>query len=273
MCTKHPPCIINKESHFHDNHYNHYCCQQMLQLNKFEKPLRMDSDFEEFMLKVENIESIVRGLQSTNRDEVEVATRRAEAHLNQADCHPSTGNQTEGRTSTRDGAGDSKIRCDRTAINKWSGGPSQQDSLSPEAFMKQVEQDAQDRAADRERRKQLSDSYEARGDEAFKRQDHIKALDMYDKAIGETRHSGALHEKRARASLGLGLSLRALEDCDRALGLPGAGLGARLVRARALHNLGRAGESADAVREALERHPGEAGFIRDYVSKFSSITE
>ncbi|KAE8737208.1 hypothetical protein FOCC_FOCC017330 [Frankliniella occidentalis] len=89
----------------------------------------------------------------------------------------------------------------------------------PEDFMAQVEKDAQRRAKDRKERKQRSDELKAKANKAFREKKFEEALDLYSKAIDETRDSALLFENRALTYLHLELFQRVVKDCESALGL------------------------------------------------------
>lgn len=83
-------------------------------------------------------------------------------------------------------------KVDKTIINEKAfkdPGPKKTDNLddltsetmSQEAFMKSVEEDAKKRSEDRKKRIKESDELKLKANTAFKDQDYAKALDLYNK--------------------------------------------------------------------------------------------
>nr|CAD7405367.1 unnamed protein product [Timema cristinae] len=118
--------------------------------------------------------SIIQGLASKDRKEVEKASRKADIYLSTAD---------ESKITITD---EGVVKANRTVINKKACSNTndvamQQETMSPDAFMSYMEKDIKQRTEDKRQRKQMSDHYKIQGNEAFRKQDYEKALERYNK--------------------------------------------------------------------------------------------
>ncbi|KDR11078.1 Tetratricopeptide repeat protein 12 [Zootermopsis nevadensis] len=131
----------------------------------------MDEEYNNFLQKVEEINSILKGMKSEDPAVVVKATQRADLFL-----HNTEGNVTFDSDGLR-------VKINKTIINKKASesNPLQSEDISPEAFMAYVEKDASTRAADRRERKAIADGYKKKANEAFRAKDYEKALDLYNK--------------------------------------------------------------------------------------------
>lgn len=133
-----------------------------------------DVELNNFLSRVDEISRIIQGLSSDEAKDQERAIRKADILL-----HDGSG---EGKFSG-DLLDDSStnVTTDRTIINPQKGGTGGEGEPTPDAFMKYVEKDANERAKDREERKKKADQLRAKGNEAFKSENYALALDSFNK--------------------------------------------------------------------------------------------
>uniref|UniRef100_A0A1B6E4P6 Uncharacterized protein n=1 Tax=Clastoptera arizonana TaxID=38151 RepID=A0A1B6E4P6_9HEMI len=220
-----------------------------------------EEEFNNFLLKVNEIGSIIKGLTSNDKRKSNEALQIADRYL---DTSSNNENYSVDETSL-------KIKKNRTVINQKAfdslNEPKDSSQMSQECFMSSVEQDIKQRAEDRRLRKQVADGFKTRAIKAFRNKEYEKALILYNKAIDEIRDSCLLYTSRALTCLHLGLYERVITDCDLALGLNENSLKGWLYKAKANLFLEQEEESRRCVQEALTRHSDTSGFILDYMAK------
>ncbi|XP_069702935.1 tetratricopeptide repeat protein 12-like [Periplaneta americana] len=216
----------------------------------------MKEEYDNFLQKVEEVSSIMKGLTSKDRNVAGKAIQKADLFLRNSD---------EKCEITSDGL---KIKTNKTVINKkaFESNPMQNNEASPEAFMAHIEKDVKARAADRKERKAIADEYKKKANEAFRAQDYEKALDYYNKAIEQVRDSCLLYTNRALTCLNLQLYSRAISDCEWAHKVNENNLKAWLYKARAHHEIGEDDEAAHCIKEAEKRNPESKREIQEYIS-------
>lgn len=227
----------------------------------------VEDEFDNFMERVTKVEHMMKMLKSSDPQVADRARQMADI-LVRSDQVPDKhqyGLLEEGSDELQSNL---SSRVDRTVINKKAfevvGGTNNPTDMTKEDFMAQVEKDAQKRAKDRKERKQRSDELKAKANKAFREKKFEEALDLYSKAIDETRDSALLFENRALTYLHLELFQRVVKDCESALGLNANSLKALLYKAKALYKLKEEAKSEKMISEALKKHPQHHKLIQDY---------
>ncbi|KAK9507169.1 hypothetical protein O3M35_007081 [Rhynocoris fuscipes] len=217
------------------------------------------TEFDNFMRKVTNMESIISGLTSNNVEVAEKAMIKADLFINDLKAGENIDvDKCEVREKTN------RTVINQAAFDELKNEPedNKPHTMSPEAFMKSVEKDANERAQDRRDRKIISDRHKLAGNKAFREKDYEKALVCYNKAITATHDSGVLYTNRALTCLKLGLNQRALDDAVKAQSVNRKSVKAIVYEAEALYNLGRYEKSEKVISEGCKLMPDKENFLR-----------
>ncbi|XP_050504458.1 tetratricopeptide repeat protein 12-like [Diabrotica virgifera virgifera] len=220
-----------------------------------------DEEFNNFMVKVSEVNNIVQKLASKDKQIQEIGNIEAQRYLND-----------DGQNLNVDDNVELKVKNARTLINKKVLENEQKDpnSMSQEAFMKEVEKDADKRYTDKLVRKEKMETFKKQATLAFRRGEFEKALTLYNKAIEQIKDSVLLYNNRALTYINLKLYERAQEDLKLALRLNEDCLKSwlLLIKINFLQN-NKEGYERD-IREVLERNPNDKDFITDYINNLQS---
>lgn len=219
----------------------------------------MDDEFDNFMLKVQEVNKLMAGLTSSDKTVANETVKIVDNYLGNPDKFLDHVDEDI-----------LKVKTSRTVINQKAfdnfGRESQQQTETPEAFMKQCEEDAKRRTEERRRQKEASDTLKRQAITAFNNSDFLKALTYYNKAIDEFRGSAHLYHSRALTCLKLKLYKRTIEDCDLVLRcFDEKSLKALLYKAKAHKELGEDETSDKCVKEAIKYHPKSKDDIFKYM--------
>ncbi|XP_059470830.1 tetratricopeptide repeat protein 12-like [Neocloeon triangulifer] len=222
-----------------------------------------DEDFDDFMLKVDKVGDLVKKLKEASASDSK-AMQEADKYLKKLESERTKINvKPNNNAKNNDGQNSNAEQLDN---RKDSGNLH---TLSPEEFMRKVNEDAEKREAERRDRKAVSDTYKKEANVAFRSGDYLKALLLYNKAIDEVRDSCVLYTNRALTNLHLECYTKVLEDCKSALRVNPASLKALVYKARAHKALGQIELAQACTQEAVNLHPNHKAFIRHAVLKDS----
>lgn len=133
--------------------------------------LKDNPELDNFLGRVDEITNVIQSLASKDPSENERGMRQANLLLH----------------SKKDGVGDGEsYKCEtkhnRSLINKIKDEPTgqSQDQMNTQAFMKIMEKDSDQRAADRKERKVTSDKFRKAGNIKFSKKDFAGALKNYN---------------------------------------------------------------------------------------------
>ncbi|XP_057669464.1 tetratricopeptide repeat protein 12-like isoform X1 [Diorhabda carinulata] len=216
-----------------------------------------DEEFNNFMIKVNEVNRIVKKLASNDKAISEMGDLEAKRYLNED-------KETEIQ-EVEDVV--LKIKCNRTVVNKKGLENEQKDqsTMSKEAFMREVEKDADKRYKDKLVRTEKMETFKKRANNAFRRGEFEKALTLYTKAIEQIKDSVMLYNNRSLTYINLKLYDKAEKDLDLALRLNEDCLKSWLLLAK-VHFLQQNKEKYDKdIEEAIERNPKQEYFIKDYI--------
>lgn len=216
------------------------------------KTTEISKDFDEFMAKVARVENVLKGLNSKDELKQKIAMEKADYLL---------GNEDFDKDIDEDKL---YLKTNRTVINhKAFQIEDNPDNMSKEMFMKNVEEDANRRAAERREMKAISNRHKTEGIKAFRNQDYVKALHSFNEAIKCIRDSPLLYNNRCLTYLKLGLPKNALEDTRHALRLNENSIKAHVYKAEALYKIGEKSESDRVIKEACDKFPNQVKFLKE----------
>ncbi|CAG9834609.1 unnamed protein product [Diabrotica balteata] len=221
-----------------------------------------DEEFNNFMIKVSEVNGIVQKLASKDKQIQEIGNIEAQRYLKDND----------GQNLNIDDNVDLKVKNDRTLINKKLLEHEQKDpnTMSQEAFMKEVEKDSNLRYKDKMVRKEKMETFKKQATLAFRRGEFEKALTLYNKAIEQIKDSVLLYNNRALTYLNLKFYEKAQQDLKLALRLNEDCLKSWLLLIK-IHFLQNNKEEYERdIREVLERNPNDKDFIKDYIKNLEN---
>ncbi|XP_035720329.1 tetratricopeptide repeat protein 12-like isoform X1 [Vespa mandarinia] len=220
-----------------------------------------EEEFQNFMHRVTEIEKIVSKLLSSDPKEQELGETLADKILN---------GKIQKEFSELE---ELKVKTNRTIINKCSINENTSDpnKMGQEAFMKSIEKDANERAADRKIRNERAETLKRIGNGAFKEGDYEKAVTYFTKAIEQRKDSTVLWNNRALSYMNLKLFEKALHDCEWALKVSDSNLKALLNSAKCYKNLRNEGKCKEFIKLAREKNPHFQEFIDDFEKDLDTI--
>ncbi|KAL2713596.1 tetratricopeptide repeat protein 12-like [Vespula squamosa] len=220
-----------------------------------------EEEFQNFMYRVIEIEKIVSKLMSPDPKEQELGETLADKILN--------GNTQKEFSESEE----LKVKTNRTVINKCpiNENTSDPNKMGQEAFMKSIEKDANERAADRKIRNERAETLKRIGNGAFKEGDYEKAVTYFTKAIEQRKDSSVLWNNRALSYMNLKLFEKALHDCEWALKASDSNLKALLNSAKCYKNLHNEGKCKEFIKLAREKNPHFQKFIDDFEKDLDTI--
>ncbi|XP_044762978.1 uncharacterized protein LOC123319945 [Coccinella septempunctata] len=219
-----------------------------------------EEEFNNFMHKVSEVERIVHKLASKDREEQAIGDAEAKRYLGESEQSKEEIIDVENMKL--------RVKSDRTVINKkaFQEAPSgDQSTMSQEAFMREVERDADRRYKERKIRQEKMETLKKQATLAFNREDFIKALSCYNKALDLVKDNHNLFLNRGLTHIKLKLYDKALVDIDRAIYLNENSLKGYLLKAKILFLTGKNGDMKKISEEAKEKHPEKADFIDGYI--------
>lgn len=126
------------------------------------------------------------------------------------------------------------------------------------------EYDATHASKDRAMRKERSNIFKRRGNNAFRQGDLDKALSCYNESINNIQDSAVLYTNRALTFIDLNMFEKAIEDCKNALKIDEDSMKAWLYLAKSYINLGDR-QFEYAIRQLKNRHPTQSAYIDEYI--------
>ncbi|XP_045466847.1 dnaJ homolog subfamily C member 7 homolog [Harmonia axyridis] len=218
-----------------------------------------DEEFNNFMMKVTEVQKIVQKLASTDENEQAIGNAEAKKYLGE--------NEEKEEIIDVDNL-KLKVKCDRTLINKKAFeemSSNDQSTMSQGVFMKEVEKDADRRYQDRKIRQEKMETLKKQATLAFNREDFVKALSCYNKALDLVKDNHNLFLNRGFTYIKLKLYEKALSDIDRALYLNENSLKGYLLKAKIFFLTNNKTDMDRVLQEAKERHPKKVDFIDGYL--------
>ncbi|XP_037818881.1 tetratricopeptide repeat protein 12 [Lucilia sericata] len=223
----------------------------------------LDEDFLEFESKVNQVMKLLEDISNANKKEGEEGATKKSATKNIMDEI----NENDFIITVKE---------DRTSINKKSATKIEEADKKDVAemdkftFMKQLEQDAEERTKNKRERERIAQNFRSLGNEAFRKQSYEKAINMYTKAIDHVKDSPILYNNRALSYMKLKNYKRAIMDCDYVLNkLEEKNLRSWLYRAAAYKRCGDEKNYETSIKLARKSNPKKTDFIDDFLDKFA----
>ncbi|XP_011176516.1 tetratricopeptide repeat protein 12 [Zeugodacus cucurbitae] len=217
----------------------------------------MDEDFLNFESKVNQVMKLLEDMAAANKSDSESAAKKPE---------------TKSEISQDNFI--VNVRQDRTVLNRKaiyqkdqsdSTGPQQMDKYT---FMQQMEQDAAERTKIRQERERIAQNFRSVGNDAYRKQNYEKAIQMYTKAIEHVKDSPILYNNRALCYLKLRNSKRAIIDADYVINkLDEKNLRSWLYRAAAYLRLGDEKNYETSIKFAKKNNTKEISYITAFQEK------
>ncbi|XP_018797775.1 PREDICTED: tetratricopeptide repeat protein 12 isoform X1 [Bactrocera latifrons] len=216
----------------------------------------MDEDFLNFESKVNQVMKLLEDMAAANKTDAESAAKKPEtkSEINQDNFIVN-------------------VRQDRTVLNRKAGqkdptdtgGPQQMDKYT---FMQQMEQDSAERTKIRQERERIAQNFRSMGNDAYRKQNYEKAIQMYTKAIEHVKDSPILYNNRALCYLKLRNSKRAIIDADYVINkLDEKNLRSWLYRAAAYLRLGDEKNYENSIKFAKKNNTKEISYITAFQEK------
>lgn len=150
-----------------------------------------DEEFKSFETKVDSVMKILEKLNASDKEDQENGMVSADQYLH---------GKIKDLENLNEDTFIVNVKQDRTVINKAAleddedKGPKTMDQYT---FMMQLESDAKKRAAVKKEREQIAQNFRKMGNEAFRKQEYEKAINLYTKAIDHVKDSPILYNNRA----------------------------------------------------------------------------
>lgn len=203
-------------------------------------------DLDSFLSKVDAINEVITGLNSTDKDVVD-------QYMHKSDQLIDKNVDVTDEITTRTG-------FNKTFINKSSdeagpamlGMPSVAEGTGQEGFLKIMEQDAKDRFVRKQEARKKADVLKLKGNEQFGLKNFDKALEYYTDAINTLKDNTVIYTNRAQVYIQLQRYQEAIEDCDWSLRVNEKFIKAYIHKGRALTYLKRFDEALAEFERAKE---------------------
>jgi tetratricopeptide (TPR) repeat protein len=206
------------------------------------------ADLESFLSQVDEINEIVSGLNSTEKDVVDKYMKKSD-HLIRKDV------DVTDKIVTKTG-------FNRTFINKGGdssqmepaafGMPQVPEGTSQEGFLKIMEHDAKERWARKQEARKKADELKVKGNEQFGLKNFEKALEFYTQAINTLRDNTVIYTNRAQVYIQLQKYEEAIEDCEWSMRVDEKFIKAYIHKGRALTYLKRFDEALVEFNKAKD---------------------
>ncbi|XP_074072797.1 tetratricopeptide repeat protein 12 isoform X2 [Macrotis lagotis] len=161
-----------------------------------------ERDLQKFLKNVDEISTLVQGLNSEDFDVRQRAMDEAEKKVQLLEDQE----QDECRTT-----------LNKTMISPPQVPTKNVDDSNPDVFMEILEKDARERAKRRKENKSLANAFKEKGNEAFLKGDYRMAVQHYTEGLKKLKDMEVLYTNRAQAYIKLEEYEKALVDCEWAL--------------------------------------------------------
>ncbi|XP_072939717.1 tetratricopeptide repeat protein 12 [Epargyreus clarus] len=223
---------------------------------KSHKEMELNEEWNNFMKRIGEVSGLVKDLASGDKERADAAKVLADQYL-------------EGKAIT-DGDVEMKVKENRTVINqKAFKSLENKDTgeIDKDAWMAEVERDADQRAQDRKIRREKADTLKNQAIKAFRRGEYEKALSCYNRAIEQVKDNAMLYCDRALTNIKLGNYRKVFKDCEWAVRLNENSFKARLYTAKAYKELQDEEKFAESLKELYEKFPQHDDLIKYFLEK------
>ncbi|BFZ22509.1 hypothetical protein BsWGS_25548 [Bradybaena similaris] len=230
-----------------------------------------EQELTDFLNKVDQIESVIKGLNSEDPDQRNLYMTKADTLIEQVSKKDNK--KDDGiDDDEEDGLPKTKTGFSKTSINKdaYRSDPPQpavlQEPIDQRSFMAAMEADAKERSERRKVREKLAAEYKEQGNAEFRQENYGKALELYDQAINQVRDNTALYTNRAQTKIKLGLFSEALTDCDWALRVWPSCMKAYVYKGHAYLGLTDYENARESYRHILTIDSKKESLVREYLA-------
>ncbi|ESO04531.1 hypothetical protein HELRODRAFT_172179 [Helobdella robusta] len=253
------------------------CSKILSQFENSEEKSKNKKDLDNFLKKVCEVESIVRGMSSKDEGTVDSCMKRADEFLTKYNNLP-TGDFSEknkdgghdvddddddgGDKNTKD-KNPKKKAINKTIINDKafkdddSHKGRQTEQMDPEAFMRMMEEDANKRAEDRRKRKEKAEELKQKGERLFSEGMYKESLEVFNEALQTLKDWSTLYTCRAQVQTQLGNYKEALSDCDWAFRADAKSLNAFVTQSKVHQAMGDHDKAVEILLKGIEVKPGK----------------
>ena len=222
-------------------------------------------DLEQFLAKVDNVDSILHGLVSKDPDVQAEAIAKADEQIEAFDLKKKK-SATEiafshshiNKNAYKDD--DSSDTSQTFAHNHTSA------DVSQEAFLASLEADSKRRAQARKERHMKANAMKEQGNCAFKDNNFEKAINCYTEAMNIAKDLTPLYTNRAAAYLKLNQYENAIHDCDFALRIDEKWIKAHIFKAKALQKMHKYEEAAVEYKLIVQIDQQKEKLMESYLS-------
>ncbi|XP_006811400.1 tetratricopeptide repeat protein 12-like, partial [Saccoglossus kowalevskii] len=212
-----------------------------------------DDDLEEFLAKVDKLQSIVTGMSSDDKEVQEEFIQKADEELTKE--HVS---KTVNRTV---------INKDAYKYDTPEPAPSEPDGqVDQDAFLKNLEADAQARYERKQASRKRATVIKDKGNLAFKNGDFKRAIELYSDAMDIIKDYSDLFTNRAQAYIKISEYDKAIEDCDFAMRIDEKCVKAYITKGRAYLAKKKYTKAISTYEEVLEFDPKQEKIVKEYIA-------
>lgn len=224
-------------------------------------------EIDDFLNKVDEIENLVKTMKYGKGDDVSKAMKKADKLIEDI-----TKKKAEKEDKDEDDLPKTKTGFSKTVINKSSASPP--DVTPPSnvpndqgAFLAALEADAKERAERRKIREKEANILKEQGNEYFRQENYLAALECYTKAIDQIRDNTVLYTNRAQTLIKLEKYQEALTDCDWALRVSPNCIKAHIHKGRGHLGLKDYNKARECFQEAKKCDPKIENVIKEYLAE------
>ncbi|XP_042199843.1 tetratricopeptide repeat protein 12 isoform X2 [Callorhinchus milii] len=216
---------------------------------------RLDPEMEHFLSEVDEIMSLVEGMNSDDASVRENATQKADERIARGP------EQVEG----------CRTIVNHTLINSNPSSSTHQTEgageTSQDSFLRSLATDAEERAKIRKKNKKLAGALKEKGNMAFGQGDYEVAVRHYSEGLDKLRDFEALYTNRAQAYIKLEKYQEAITDCDWALKCNENSIKAYVHMGKANLGLKNYKEARECYQKILTIDPKQEKLVKEYASK------
>ncbi|KFQ31162.1 Tetratricopeptide repeat protein 12, partial [Mesitornis unicolor] len=203
-----------------------------------------EEDLQRFLRRVDDIASLVQGLNSSDPDVKEKAIAETEKRL-----HDQETSKDE----------ESKTTVNRTLINTRAS--------VRDGFLAALEKDAKERAKRRKRNERLANALKEKGNDAFRKGDYVTAIQRYTEGLEQLKDKQELYTNRAQAYLKMHDYEKAISDCEWALKCNEKCIKAYFLMGKAHLALKHYSESRQCYEKILQIDPQKESLFKDCMNE------
>jgi tetratricopeptide (TPR) repeat protein len=222
----------------------------------------LDDGLEGFLAKVDEVGDLVQDITRANDQEsLTDAFDRADQYIQQQ--------QQSSKEHPTDNEDKIKVNFNKTIINDTSP---VYHSETDASFCRAMEVDAEERAKRLRERMRVGNSKRKEGNESFRREEYVKALEFYTEAIEYLPGDSLTYTNRALTYLKMGQFEEAMEDCDKAIKFKEDSLKPYLYKGKCLFMLDKENEAKDWFDSALQLFPEKQNTVKGYIKNIEGWT-